>query len=173
MKPMTLFCLLMGIGGIAHSEQPEICSLLKKERKPVAYLLDDAGNIHQGPINLGAYPYKYASRDFFTLKTKYKLVIFPKKLIQESTGKGVIGRITVLEPTRSVCPNSHTYSISYQEREAPSQEYANDFIRKMPYKIEERLDMSYFSSDEDEESVKIECRFDCRFVGTIVDGSKK
>jgi hypothetical protein len=168
----------------SNAETPEVCEAIKKEKyvpfsgakyPPVMYLTDKTGNIVKGPIDLGIYAYKYEPRDFFTIRISYKLVVFPKKILLRGSGEGIMGLNVSLIQSKAICPDSRTYTITYQHREAPTKERSQSFTQQMPYRIDDGFATSSFEdpSLEGETYVDPVCRFDCRFVGTIVDGNKK
>lgn len=137
------------------------------------YLVDDAGKAIRQPVDIGTYFYQ--PEDFAIVKTNYTLLVYPKRIKATSTGEGRSSS-AILQPVKSFCKNANAYKITYQGVYPQRMEYVEAFRKKLPLKINEPFHFPYFEDTEIDEGVSDVspiCRFDCRFVGTIVDRNKK
>jgi hypothetical protein len=154
-----------GAGAIQASN---VCALLKKEKAPVAYLLDKNGRVNRGPIDFGRYAYRYEEHDLLYIPTSYRVVIAPRRM----RVVGVLGSGSLeLKETVSVCSNSRTYEASYTVRGTP-------LIRPDRLPWSENNDSAEFPLIEDPSDPQfdqhyLEYRFDRRVIGEIYDAKEE
>jgi len=181
LKSLALFGALIMATVNVYAGQPAVCALLKKEKKPAMYLLDKDGKVSKGPVDLGTYAYVYEPRDMVKIPTNYRLVIYPRRIQYESPNQAHTDGST-LTPTKSVCPNSRTYMIGFHWREFRVGKGYSDmgdvekYYKEMPLKIDEFIRPDFIENLANgftDYYINPICRFDCRIVGTIVDGRKK
>lgn len=72
--------LLATAGGQA-SDMGQVCAKLAKEKGPAAYLIDQKGDLVNGPVNFGRYaaPADHVS-DYEVAATSYRLLVIPRKI---------------------------------------------------------------------------------------------
>jgi hypothetical protein len=166
----------------SNAKEAEVCSTLKKEKKyipyskenkPSMYLTDKNGNIKTGPIELGVLKF-ITDGSAIQTPSEYFLVLYPKQIKAENVD-GLYWYSAKLEKTKDFCEKSNTYKISYQENGPYTPEAIDHYNKSLPKKINKEFHSNFTDSalDEGDTTVDPICRFDCRFVGTIVDGSKK
>lgn len=153
------------------AEELAVCAQLRKEKtyvpystenRPVMYLIDDKGNVSNGPIRL-TYTYE-PTLENPKITTNYRLVVYPKRIKFEG---GVSGNwaTALLESAKDVCPNSNAYKITYQKiNNFRGFEFEDKYIQTLPQK-----EISSFQSDvfidsklEGDGVVNPICRFDCK-----------
>jgi hypothetical protein len=184
-----LALLMILVSNYSHAVTPEVCEALKKEKyipfsgakhPSVMYLTDKSGNVMKGPIDFGTLEYRYnKKKPTILIPTKFRIIVFPKQIIpRQGDDIRIEGDSTILEKTENLCKNSTTYAVTYQTEEFRDEKEARKFLKKTPYQEEGWFDISFIDKKIEENgggdsTVTPICRFDCRFVGTIVDGSKK
>lgn len=150
---------------MAHAELPAVCQQIAKEKRPVAYLLDEKGNISQGAINLGSVAYKYQNTGHFAVPTEYKIVLTPARLKITNCSADCL----VLKEVNPVCKNSKTYSVSYvmTDRSNPADQ------GWLPWKLDESAGIFLVEDPSSDYDVTVKYKFESRVIGELYNPTKK
>lgn len=165
----------------AHAS--DVCEHISKNEKHKTkrnnaeiFLINEKNEIDSGPIYIENQNYYYKKNRFVvSVPTKYRIIVFPKKIRLSRPSEGNPEFNIFFKKTKDTCRDTNTYQVIYQFREMQDAFYAKEFVKQLPYEINEELRYPNFEDPdlEDNEFLSPVCRFDCRFVGTFVDGNKK
>ncbi|NSL55610.1 hypothetical protein [Uliginosibacterium aquaticum] len=150
----------------ASAEAGTFCHKIKNEKTPVAILIDEKNTVSNGPIDLGNIPVPSKLKaEGKVFESKYKVIVFPQNLLKHEEIQ--IGLTAVLTKTKSMCPNSSSYSVSLLG------DFRGGEIR--PYKFS--ADLTWFTqlggTGHEEEIPDLYRYFDARVVGVFVEPQNK
>lgn len=99
---------LVSVGAQA-SDMGQVCAKVSKEKGPAAYLIDQKGELVNGPVSFGRYaaPADRVS-DYEVAATPYRLLVIPRKIVPSSDECNMCVH---LKKTAESCRNATTYEI--------------------------------------------------------------
>lgn len=150
--------------GASETVDKNICNVFKNEKEHVAYLLDQYGQISQGPIDYGVW-IDDGKSDNALVATKYKLLIYPARTQIENNDCFNYGCLK-LAKSKPLCKGVASYDISVRlifRRKVPGfYEYKDDT---------EFMSLSIFDPKEGYDSPPLNYKFTPGLVG-VVTGPK-
>lgn len=140
--------------------------MVKKEKRPAAFLIDKDGHLSKGPISFGRYAYKYSNSDSYVIPTEYKIIVTPGRLKIESCPTGCLE----VKRAQSLCPMSATYSIGLSTLDSPKHATDRSWL---PWKVKAEPGFLAVEDPKINERVDLEFHFDTKVEGEVYDPQKK
>lgn len=170
-NPTVLFLFAAAVLGyananIANAGPHPVCQLLTKEDGPVAFLLDPAGNVSDGPVDFGRIAYKHQETGHLVIPTGYKMVIAPARLKISNCHSECV----VLKEVTSTCSQAKTYAISYVMPD--NEEFDND-RSWLPYKEETNGRIFSVRDPIATYDPEVKYKFHAKIIGEIYDPKKQ